>query len=111
MRRAFPRLVLIALLLAAQHAALTHAIWHAYRDAPSARQFHANDRQTGGDRVPEYGLCVFDVAFGQVLGATHGSASHFCAPALTSELIDQSARPYAGVASLSFHSRAPPILL
>src|SRR4029453_16935038 len=111
MRRAFLRLILVALLLAAQHAALTHAIWHAYRDVPSAQQIHANNSQTSGKHVPEHALCVFDVAFGQVLGATHGSASHFCAPGPASELIAQSARPYSGVVSLSFHSRAPPVLL
>jgi hypothetical protein len=111
MRHAFLRLALIALLLVAQHAALTHAIWHAYRDGPSAHQRHANNSRTGGGHVPEHVLCVFDVAFGQVLGATHGSASHFCAPELASELIAQSARPYTGVVSLSFHSRAPPVLL
>src|SRR5262245_48154333 len=111
MRRAFLRLILVALLLAAQHAALTHAIWHAYRDGPSAHQIHASDSETGRGHLPEQRLCVFDVAFGQVLGATHGSPSHFCALELTSELIALSARPYAGVVSLSFHSRAPPVLL
>jgi hypothetical protein len=110
-RRAFLRLILVALLLAAQHAALTHAIWHAHGDASFTQQLHAADSDAGSDPAPEQGLCLFHVAFGQVLGGSHGSACHFCSPELASELIAQSARPYSVVLSLPFRSRAPPVLL
>jgi len=39
----FLRLVLVVLLLAAQHAALTHAIWHARGSPAVARQLPAWD--------------------------------------------------------------------
>jgi hypothetical protein len=110
-RSAFLRLILVALLLVAQHAALTHAIWHGHDDASSTRQLHAGESDAGSDRAPEQGLCAFHVALGQVLGGSNGSACHFYSPELASELIAQSARPYSVVLSLPFHSRAPPVLL
>jgi len=48
-RRAFLRLILVALLLAAQQTALTHAIWHAHGDASFTQQLDAADSDHDGE--------------------------------------------------------------
>ena len=114
MRRVLLQLVLAALLLFAQQAAVTHAIWHAAENLPGNGSDTGLDRGYGpsnDEHSPQAQLCGFDAAFGQVLGGAHGSAGTFLSPELTSEPIALSARPCSGVLSLSFHSRAPPVLL
>ena len=111
MRRALPLLILAGLLLAAQHAALTHATWHAYRGSSSAQRVPGAGNGAAKDTAPESSLCRFDVAFGQVLGGAHGSGCDICAPELATERTVPSPRPYAAAIALSFHSRAPPVLL
>lgn len=111
MRRAFLRLILACLLLAAQQAALTHATWHAQdRLAGQSRQDRAaSDRPDGSSTQGQ--LCGFDLAFGQVLGGAHGSGCDICLPELAPERTVLSPRPYSAAIALSFHSRAPPVLL
>src|SRR5262245_40530968 len=111
MRSAFLRLFLVALLLSAQHAALTHAIWHAHGAASSAQQTALRGADGGTGQAPERALCVFDIALGQVLGGAHGTTCHFCGCDAPVGVVVQSAPPRAGVLPLSFHSRAPPVLL
>lgn len=64
LKRGFLHVVFAALLLAAQHGALTHNVRHLQGDSPVQSQKH-----TGGKQNSQSGLCDFHVAFAQVLGA------------------------------------------
>ncbi len=114
-RRILLQLILAAALLFAQQAAVTHAIWHAHdRLAGHARESGLDGKrqsQGDGEFSSQAQLCGFHVALGQVLGGAHGSVCTFVIPELPSGLTAQSALPYSGSLPLSFHSRAPPVLL
>lgn len=105
------RIALVALLLVAQHAALTHATWHAHdRIAGDAQHDHdANGTPDGNS--PESQLCGFHLAFGQVLGAAGSSAVALDVPALEAERLGAGARSCVYLASLPPQSRGPPFLL
>jgi hypothetical protein len=104
-RRAFLQFVLAALLLFAQQAAVTHAIWHAHGPTPEQQQ----DSNSKGSF--QAGSCEWHGAFCQVLGGVpsgsgshaeqHGSAEQAAAPAL----------PSVATLSLAPLSRGPPALL
>jgi hypothetical protein len=64
MPRAIAPVVLTALLLFAQHGALSHLVEHIQDERPQHSQ-HRND----GNKGSAPGLCVFHIAFGTVLGA------------------------------------------
>lgn len=63
-RRVLLLTVLVALLLVAQHAALTHPVWHLHdgRSAPG-------EQQDNGKKSAHSALCEFHVSFAEVLGA------------------------------------------
>jgi hypothetical protein len=104
------RLALVALLLFAQQAALTHATWHAHQ--PLAGNAHgAGSGDQSGKQPQETQLCGFHLAFGQVLGAASGSDVTFALPALGSERACPGARTCACVTHLPPQSRGPPTLL
>ncbi|HXF67356.1 MAG TPA: hypothetical protein VNK67_11765 [Burkholderiales bacterium] len=83
MKRAFPWLVCVLLLVVAQQGALTHAIWHlhAHDVGSAARPAPAHSGQDGhaaghpADDSPQSGLCGFHLAFGQVLGMAGAPAA------------------------------------
>jgi len=111
MKSGFLRLLFAGLLLFAQQAALTHAVWHAHHDpAPAADLQNAPDGPAG-NTAPDSRLCVFDAAFGQVLGGMPGLPCGFGALHLETEHVAQAPRWYAASSSVPFLSRAPPVLL
>ncbi|MEO8442733.1 MAG: hypothetical protein ABI547_09615, partial [Betaproteobacteria bacterium] len=58
--------VLAALLLVAQHAALTHHVWHLQDRLPAQAQQQEQEQK---QKSAHTGLCDFHVSFAQVLGA------------------------------------------
>jgi hypothetical protein len=69
MSRTITHVVLTALLLIAQHSALSHQVGHIQDERPQHSQ-HQNDGKKSG--AP--GLCLFHIAFGTVLGAIGSTA-------------------------------------
>lgn len=63
LKRGLLQIVLAALLLAAQHGALTHQVRHLQDNLP------AQSQQDDGKQKSQSGLCDFHVAFVQILGA------------------------------------------
>jgi hypothetical protein len=106
LKRGLLQIVLAAVLLAAQHGALTHQVRHLHDNLPAQSQ-----QQDDGKQKSQSGLCDFHVAFVQILGALnsellplriatnafeHGP-NHF-PPAFPSDLVVPA-------------SRGPPVLL
>lgn len=75
LRAKWLRGALIALLLAAQHGALTHALMHAGWLAQGKSAVHASAQtlaQDDGSRKSQaVELCAFDLVYNQVLGGVH----------------------------------------
>jgi hypothetical protein len=72
MKRFVFRLICIALLLAAQQTALTHALAHAQDTiARAGIGGQADDGSEHTPRTQRFALCDFDYAYSQVLGAVH----------------------------------------
>lgn len=69
LKRGVLQIVFVALLMAAQHGALTHHIRHLQGNPPVQSQKH-----NGGKQTSQTGLCDFHVAFVQVLGALGSTA-------------------------------------
>ena len=105
-KRGLLQIVLAALLLVAQHCALSHQIRHLQHNLPSQSQ-----QQDGGKQKALSGLCDFHVAFAEVLGAVDSFAPplriaanvvehgiNYFPPAFPSDLVVPA-------------SRGPPILL
>jgi len=67
MKRGFLRIVLVALLLAAQHGALAHQIRHLQDNFPGQSQHDGKQKPSG--------LCDFHVSFVQILGAVDSALS------------------------------------
>ena len=106
LKRGLLQIALAALLLAAQHGALTHQVLHLQDRLPVQVQ-----QQDGSKKTAHSGLCDFHVAFAEILGAV-GSA----APPL--RLATNGAERGAGLSSSIFPatvvvpaSRGPPVLL
>ena len=104
--------LLCAFVLFAQQAALTHGVWHAAASSQSAQQPHGGAYENERTPAPDVsGLCVFDAAFGQVLGgspATHHSAY---AETTASQKALYHCRAHAAADALTPRSRGPPALL
>ena len=106
LKRSLMRIVLAALLLVAQHGALTHHVRHVQDRLPTQAQ-----QQDKKQKAAHAGLCDFHVSFAQVLGAVdcariplllasngvESSVNHF-PPAFPADLVVPA-------------SRGPPILL
>jgi hypothetical protein len=100
------QIVFAALLLAAQHGALTHRIRHLQDNLPAQSQKH-----NGGKQTSQSGLCDFHVAFVQVLGALGSTASPLQIAANAAEC-GLNHFPFAYPANLVIPaSRGPPVLL
>lgn len=69
LKRGLLQIVLAALLLAAQHGALTHQVWHRQDNLPVQSQ-----QQDNGKQKPQSGLCDFHATFVQILGAVDSAA-------------------------------------
>ena len=105
-KRGLMQIVLAALLLVAQHGALTHQIRHAQDRLPAQAQ-----QQDQKQKSAHTGLCDFHVSFAQVLGAVN------CARLplrLASNTVEHSGNhlPHAFPADLVVAaSRGPPAIL
>jgi len=110
LRAKWLRGVLIALLLAAQHGALTHALTHASWMAQGKAAVHAmvQDEHNPTERAVE--LCAFDLVYNQVLGAVH--ADHAVSIAATEHVLVVVAAPAVRnpVTAVPYDSRGPPVI-
>ena len=68
LKRGFMQLLLAALLLVAQHGALTHSLRHWHDRLPAQTQ-QQDDKQ----KSAHAGLCDFHVSFAQILGAVNST--------------------------------------
>jgi len=113
-RRAFIACLFAFLLLAAQQGALLHAVWHAH-DGRHAHQHdsHEHDGHAHGDQAPSghASLCMFDLAFGQVLGGAHDSGLALTHVPVTVERLHDITAPRLLAEALTPKSRGPPALL
>jgi hypothetical protein len=92
-------IVLAVALLAAQHNALAHAVWHA-----SAAGSQSQDQDQSK-------LCDLHSALGSVLGVLDGKAAAPLAISDEIEYFDERARPAPRFSACSPLSRGPPALL
>jgi len=102
--------LLVALLLFAQHAAVTHAVWHARGElaghGPDAAASHAAHGPEEDSTQAQ--LCAFDAALVQVLGAAAGSGAQAPLADPGAERAAAPAAHYAHVATVPRKSRSPP---
>ena len=114
LRAKWLRGALIALLLAAQHGALTHALMHAGRLAQGQSAVHASVQVTGHghDKRAKQATesCAFDLLYSQVLGGVHGG--HDPAFAAAEQVLVRTATLAVrnSVAVVPYDSRGPPVL-
>lgn len=114
LRAASLRVALIALLLAAQHGALTHALMHAQRlaqggsiahasSAPSAHGHDSHDRQATES-------CAFDLVYTQVLGGLHSGHVPVVAASGHLPVAAAAIAVHSALTVVPYQSRAPPVL-
>ena len=106
LKRGLMRFLLAALLLAAQHGALTHQVRH-LQDRLPAKSQQQDDQQ----KSAHTGLCDFHVSFSQVLGAVNCAKTSL---RLASNSVEHSGNdfPPAVAADLVVPaSRGPPVLV
>lgn len=110
LRAKWLRGALIALLLAAQHGALTHALTHASWMAQGRTAVHAmvQDEHNPTKRAVE--LCAFDLVYNQLLGAVH--ADHAVSFAAAEHVLVVAATPalHNPVTAVPYDSRGPPAI-
>lgn len=114
MSQSIYRYLCVLLLLIAQQGALGHATWHAGGDARAARgNASLAQTQDSGHKVPlgQGTLCAFDLAYGQVMGATHGACIAAAFVPMGVERIQEGAPRQLIATVISPHSRGPPVLL
>ena len=74
LKRGLLRIALAALLLAAQHGALTHQLGHLHDRLPAQEQQQDDDKKAAA----AFGLCAFHVAFAEILGAIGSTTPPSC---------------------------------
>jgi len=94
--RFLARLLVVAALLAAQHTALSHELWHAGKS---------------GDKPKHEQLCDFHTALGSVLGAIGGNANADEPPSPSDVPMAADRTRAASRCGLTPSSRDPPRLL
>ena len=102
--RIFLKLFLAALLLVAQHAALTHAIWHAHGHEPVPQQHEENN----GKGSFQSGLCDLHGAFYQVACGVPTESNSHAEQRSSPEQASAPALPCIAVLSPVPLSRGPP---
>lgn len=108
--------VLIALMLFAQHGALTHALSHAARLAHGGYvQVGASAHQPAGDAGHSGGRatkpCAIDFAYSQVLGGVATATAEMAAAAGITEHCTPHPRARIVAASPPFLAQGPPVFL
>lgn len=104
MKRCMLQIMLAALLLVAQHGALTHQIWHLQNRLPVQSQQHDGGKQKYSDS------CDFHVAFAEILGAVNSVALPPRAVANTAERSSNHFPRAFPVNPVVPASRGPPVL-
>lgn len=106
------RFLCIALLLAGQQAALTHALAHAQDRVARSTAAHADGSSPAPAKQGErYALCDFDYAYSQVLGAIHSASIPPLRLDVSFHTADAHAAGIAASTDLPFLIRGPPQLL
>lgn len=121
MRHGWYSAVCVLLLLVSQFAALTHALSHVtgrisgHEAAQSAiltsTHVHHGGAHDGESPSGQSALCVFDLAFGQVLGGVHASVPPLLAVASDTAPVPDVPTSRLRAEALSPKSRGPPVLL
>lgn len=106
LKRGLMQLLLAALLLVAQHAALTHQTRHLQDRLPADAQ-----QQDPQQKSADAGLCDFHVSFAQVLGAVTCAAGPLRLASNTAERSGNHFPPAFPANLVVPASRGPPVLL
>jgi hypothetical protein len=110
------QLACIFALLAAQHGALTHAVWHLHEGLPAQAHAqddhhdHARDDVDDGNSS-QADLCGLHVLLGTVLGCAGAAGLQWHAPPVAAEGVLQDPHSRLGAEALPFFSRGPPPVL
>ena len=103
-------LALCAFVLFAQHAALTHLVWHAAAQSTQEHEADAHERE--GAPLPSLAsACAFDTAFAQVLGGSLTPHPSVFWDTGVSQAALHSAPTYLAADALTARSRGPPAIL
>lgn len=119
LRAKWLRAALIALMLFAQHGALTHALTHAARQAhgefaQTAVPAHllTQDKGNGGSPTKQLTeLCAFDLVYSQVLGGVAVTAVDFPVVAAITAVLTQRASARTVAEPPPFLAQGPPALI
>jgi len=107
LKRGILQLLLAAMLLAAQHGALTHGYRH-WQHGPTTAQTQQHD---GDQKSSKVRLCDFHCSFAEVLGVAVSSATFLCVVAQTAEHTTDLLSPPHTARHLVPASRGPPVLV
>lgn len=114
LRAKWLRGALIALLLAAQHGALTHALTHAGWLAHGKSAVHASAQvlaQDDGSRKSQaVELCAFDLVYNQVLGGVHAGHALVFDAAEQVLVVIATLAVRNSVTVVPYDSRGPPVI-
>ncbi|MGE0556756.1 MAG: hypothetical protein AB7E73_14025 [Burkholderiales bacterium] len=112
LRAKWLRGALVALLLVAQHGALTHALMHAGRAAQGEAAVHVQSALAdhGHDNRARQATesCAFDLVYSQVLGGVHGSHAPVFAAAEHVLVVTAALAVRSSVTVVPYDSRGPP---
>jgi hypothetical protein len=110
LRAKWLRGALIALLLAAQHGALTHALTHAGWLAQGKVAVHASVQD--GHHPVEHAveLCAFDLVYNQVLGGVHAGHALVFAAAEHALVVTATFAVRNPATAVPYDSRGPPAI-
>jgi hypothetical protein len=112
LRAKWLRGALVALLLVAQHGALTHALMHAGRAAQGQSAVHVQVSLAdhGHDNRARQATesCAFDLVYSQVLGGVHGSHDPAFAAAEHVLVVTAALAVRSSATVVPYDSRGPP---
>lgn len=112
LRAKWLRYTLVALLLAAQHGALTHALMHAGKAAQVQTAVHAQATSVdhGHDKraLQATESCAFDLVYSQVLGGVHTGHDLTFAAAEQLLVVTATIAVRSSVTVVPYDSRGPP---
>lgn len=114
LRSKWLRGALVALLLAAQHGALTHALMHAGRLAQGQVAVHAQvslaDHGHDSSAKQATASCAFDLVYSQVLGGVHTGHDLAFAAAEHVLVVAAALAVRSSVTVVPYDSRGPPVI-
>ena len=112
-KRSLLHVAFAALLLLAQHGAITHSVWHLGKHVPAQAQagLDGGAHAPGQDHSPQSRLCDLHFAMGSLFAADCGGQSLAEAVQLSHWLATSTATWQVTQPPLSPPSRAPPVLL